>query len=72
MERLVPWFLLALVSIAGGVETVSSGDRPLAVGDRAPDFVLEDQQGKLFKLSDALARRSVVVVAFYLQADSPG
>lgn len=72
MKRLPIWLLLALVSIAGGVETVSSGGKPLAAGDRAPDFVLDDQQGKPFKLSDALARRSVVVVAFYLQADSPG
>jgi hypothetical protein len=72
VTRLPVWLLLALVSIAGGVGPASGRDKPLAVGDRAPDFVLEDQHGKPFKLSDALARRSLVVVAFYLKADSPG
>jgi cytochrome oxidase Cu insertion factor (SCO1/SenC/PrrC family) len=66
------WVLLAALVIGGGVGVASGRDKPLAAGDRAPDFVLEDQEGKPFKLSDALARRNLVVVAFYLKADSPG
>jgi peroxiredoxin len=72
MRRLAIWFPVAVLSIALGVGTVTGRDKPLAVGDRAPDFVLEDQDGKPFKLSEALTRRSLVVIAFYLKADSPG
>ena len=42
----------------------------LAVGDRAPAFTLEDQNGKKVKLADAKGKR--VVVYFYPKADTPG
>jgi thioredoxin-dependent peroxiredoxin len=42
----------------------------LAVGDKAPAFTLEDQNGKKVKLSDAKGKR--VVVYFYPKADTPG
>lgn len=65
--------LLAVVLAAGLVPSaVASRDTPLGVGDRAPDFVLLDQQGKPFKLSEVVAARDVVVLAFYIKADSPG
>ena len=38
--------------------------RPVAVGDAAPDFTLEDQNGKKVTLSDARGKNPVVLV-FY-------
>jgi len=43
----------------------------LKVGDRAPDFALPDQNGKLVKLADFLGKKSVVL-AFYIRASTPG
>ena len=43
----------------------------LKIGDRAPDFSLPDQHGKLVKLEDFRGKRSVVL-AFYLRASTPG
>jgi hypothetical protein len=47
-------------------ELRSSGlaDRALGVGDRAPDFVLPDYEGKLFD-SRAARRTGPLVVSFY-------
>ena len=42
----------------------------LAVGDKAPDFALEDQGGVKVRLKDF--RGSSVVVYFYPKADTPG
>lgn len=47
-------------------------DRPLAAGERAPDFTLGDQHGKPFRLTEALARRDFVVLAFYVKAFTGG
>jgi len=62
--------LMVLVLAVGALD--AERDKPRAVGDRAPDFTLVDQNGKPVKLADVLARREAVVVAFYLKADSPG
>jgi cytochrome oxidase Cu insertion factor (SCO1/SenC/PrrC family) len=43
----------------------------LKVGDRAPDFALPDQEGKIMKLSD-FQGKSAVVLAFYIRASTPG
>ena len=43
----------------------------LKVGDRAPDFALPDQNGRLVKLSDFHGKRAVVL-AFYIRASTPG
>ncbi len=43
----------------------------LKVGDRAPDFALPDQNGKLVKLEDFRGKQSVVL-AFYIRASTPG
>jgi peroxiredoxin len=43
----------------------------LKVGDRAPDFALPDQNGKLVKLADFHGKKSVIL-AFYPRASTPG
>jgi len=43
----------------------------LAVGDRAPDFALPDQEGKVVKLSDFRGKKNVVL-AFYVLAFTGG
>jgi thioredoxin-dependent peroxiredoxin len=42
----------------------------IGVGDHAPDFALEDQDGAAVKLSDFRGR--TVVLYFYPKADTPG
>ena len=44
---------------------------PLAVGDKAPDFALPDQNGKVVKLSDFTGQKGVVL-AFYVLAFTGG
>jgi hypothetical protein len=71
MRRYVPLLgLMGLVLAVGAL--AAERDKPLAVGDRAPDFTLMDQNSKPVKLAEVLARREAVVVAFYLKADSAG
>lgn len=55
---------LAMGLILGGADTT------LAVGDRAPDFGLMDQDGKKHRLSDYSGQRRVVY--FFPKADTPG
>jgi thioredoxin-dependent peroxiredoxin len=43
----------------------------LKVGDRAPDFALQDQNGKTVRLSDFSGKKTVVL-AFYIKANTPG
>lgn len=50
---------------------VLGGAADLKVGDRAPDFALPDQNGKVVKLSDFRGKKSVVL-AFYIRASTPG
>ncbi len=42
----------------------------LRAGDKAPDFRLEDQNGKTVKLSDFKGRK--LLLYFYPKADTPG
>jgi peroxiredoxin len=51
---------------------VAAPDKPLAVGAIAPDFTLPDHRGKPFRLSEALAQRDFVVVAFFVKAFTDG
>jgi peroxiredoxin Q/BCP len=44
----------------------------LAVGDKAPDFTLLDQQGDEVQLSKLVKEKGRVFVYFYPKADTPG
>jgi peroxiredoxin Q/BCP len=48
----------------------SVSEASIAVGDEAPDFELQDQDGDAVKLSDL--RGTTVVLYFYPKADTPG
>ncbi len=70
MRRLA---LLGLASVLLAIPlAAAAADRPLAVGDRAPDFTLSDQRGKSVRLSELLAARRYVVLAFYVKAFTSG
>lgn len=45
---------------------------PLAVGAKAPDFTLSDQEGRPVRLGDLLTRQPFVVLAFYVKAFTSG
>jgi AhpC/TSA family protein len=60
-------FTLAVLLLAFPLRAATS----LKVGDRAPDFALADQDGKVVRLSDFRGKKAVVV-AFYLRASTPG
>ncbi len=44
---------------------------PLQVGDKAPEFALADQEGRVVKLSDFRGKKNVVL-AFYVLAFTGG
>lgn len=59
---------LAMVILGIGVARVSGA---LTVGEPAPDFALPDHTGRLVRLSDFRGKQHVVL-AFYIQAFTPG
>jgi peroxiredoxin Q/BCP len=58
------WVSIILMPLFGTSAT-------LKVGDRAPDFALPDQNGKLVKLGNFRGKKAVVL-AFYIRASTPG
>ena len=60
---------LALLTLAAcaGVDFKTSES---AAGGKAADFVLPDQDGKMWKLSDVLKEHRAVVLAFYPKDDT--
>jgi len=65
-------FSISILSIIIST-TLLLGNRTLdtiKVGDKAPDFVLKDQDGKVHKLSDYHGQR--VIVYYFPKADTPG
>ena len=59
------------VLLLGGGMVLTTRKNSLKVGDPAPDFELNDQNGAQVKLSDFLGKKSVVL-AFYIKAFTPG
>jgi len=58
-------FLISAVMCSNAQSTnQTQPKRPVAVGDTAPDFTLEDQNGNKVTLSDARGKNPVVLV-FY-------
>jgi peroxiredoxin Q/BCP len=55
----------------GFLDSLLGGGTGLGVGDRAPDFTLDDQDGRPVSLSDFRGRKNVVVY-FYPKDDTPG
>lgn len=61
----------ALLLVAGAVQAADPAGPRLKPGDKAPMVEGKDQDGKDWKLSEALARH-VVLVYFYPKDDTPG
>ena len=59
------------MSILGKLLQSLGGGRPLRVGDRAPDFTLEDSDGQEVSLAQAV-REGPVILAFYPRAFTLG
>jgi peroxiredoxin len=55
-----------------GSASAADRDKPVAVNEKAPEFALSDQHGRSFRLTEALAQRDFVVVAFYVKAFTGG
>ena len=49
---------------------IFTGETPMNINDKAPDFTLQDQDEKEVSLKDF--RGKVVVLYFYPRADTPG
>ncbi len=68
---IIRWFLVAIALVLLCLLFSLTSKAQLKVGDRAPDFALQDQKGQTIKLSDYLGKKSVVL-AFYIRASTPG
>ncbi len=64
--------LLAVPAHAEAPALAADREKPLEVDEKAPEITLGDQHGRPFKLSDALAQRDFVVVAFFVKAFTGG
>lgn len=66
MKKLLPIILLISIGLCVNAHSVYYAQRtdPVAVGEVAPDFTLEDQSGLKVTLSDAHGKSPVVLV-FY-------
>jgi cytochrome oxidase Cu insertion factor (SCO1/SenC/PrrC family) len=66
MKKLLPIFLLIAIGLCANAHSAIHGQRtgPVAVGEVAPDFTLQDQSANKVTLSDARGKSPVVLV-FY-------
>ena len=60
----------ALTAAFPALNFVFPGEIPMKVNDKAPDFTLQDENGKEIALKDL--RGKTVVLYFYPRADTPG
>ena len=65
------WLLVVVVLVILCLLFPLTSTAQLKVGDRAPDFALQDQKGQTIRLSDFHGKKSVVL-AFYIKASTPG
>lgn len=66
------WIPLLLATALSAAALADEKPRPdVAVGDRAPAFRLNDQEGSAASLAEA-RRAAWVVLAFFPKADTPG
>ena len=68
----LPAVLLAATALVAAPTLAADRDKPLAVEDKAPEIALGDQYGRPFRLSEALAQRDFLVVAFFVKAFTGG
>ena len=68
---MIRWLLVTIALVVLCLLFSLTSKAQLKVGDRAPDFALQDQKGKTVKLSDFLGKKTVVL-AFYIKASTPG
>jgi cytochrome oxidase Cu insertion factor (SCO1/SenC/PrrC family) len=66
MKKLFRIFLLIAIGLCANAQSAVYGQRtdPVAVGEVAPDFTLQDQSGHKVTLADARGKSPVVLV-FY-------
>ena len=64
LTMLLQVILLILIGLSAKTEIYAQRTSPIAVGEVAPDFTLEDQSGNKVTLSDARGK-SPVVLLFY-------
>ena len=67
------FFIIVLSALAIGSYFLFASGEPrieLKIGDEAPNFILEDQDGKKHKLSDY--RGEKIVLYYFPKADTPG
>ncbi len=57
-------------SRVSALDIVFPGEIPMNVNDKAPDFTLQDENGKEIALKDLLGK--TMVLYFYPRADTPG
>ena len=67
----IRWLLVIIALVLLCLLLPLTSKAQLKVGDRAPDFVLQDQTGQTVKLGDYLGKKTVVL-AFYIKAGTPG
>ena len=66
MKKLLPVMLLISIGLCANAHSATYGQRddPVAVGEVAPDFTLQDHNRQKISLSDARGKSPVVLV-FY-------
>lgn len=67
ISHLFLFFFIFVISACAGTDVKTTS---FLSGTKAPDFTLADQDGKVWKLSDAVKKYRAVVLAFYPKDDT--